>query len=125
MKFYVNLISLLLMVITILIPAQELENTSKKIIAVRSNEKIIIDGVLSESIWKRQGFSELLQFDLNQGKLPSLKTENRVAYDDKLELAKFYKKEGIIVLNQKSQKSFTMTLLNKCDIGKPPRKIET
>ncbi len=82
MKFYVNLISLLLMVITILIPAQELENTSKKIIAVRSNEKIIIDGVLSESIWKRQGFSELLQFDPNQGKLPSLKTEIWIAYDD-------------------------------------------
>lgn len=54
----------------------------KNIEAVRTNERITIDGVLSESVWKRVGFSELLQNEPKQGAEPSFKSEAWVAYDD-------------------------------------------
>src|SRR3989339_234962 len=55
---------------------------TKKLVAVRLTEKISIDGVLSEDIWKRQGFTELLQQEPNQGEKPSQQSEVWVAYDD-------------------------------------------
>ncbi|MFA6981375.1 MAG: DUF5916 domain-containing protein [Ignavibacteriaceae bacterium] len=55
---------------------------TKKLVAVRLTEKISIDGILSEDIWKRQGYTELLQQEPNQGEKPSQESEVWVAYDD-------------------------------------------
>ena len=60
-----------------------IDNTStKKISAVRLTEKISVDGILSENIWKRPGFTELLQQEPKQGEKPTQRTEVWVAYDD-------------------------------------------
>jgi uncharacterized protein DUF5916 len=56
--------------------------SEKKIEAVRAFEKIKIDGILSENIWKRAGFSELLQQDPDQGEKPSQHSKIWFAYDD-------------------------------------------
>jgi hypothetical protein len=56
--------------------------SGKKITAIRLNEKINIDGDLSESIWKRPGFTELYQQEPHQGEIPSQRTEVWVAYDN-------------------------------------------
>jgi len=50
--------------------------------AVRSTEPIRIDGILSEKMWDRPGFTEILQQEPNQGERASLRTEVWVAYDD-------------------------------------------
>ncbi|MCK9212240.1 MAG: carbohydrate binding family 9 domain-containing protein [Ignavibacteriaceae bacterium] len=55
---------------------------TKELVAVRLTEKISIDGILSEDIWKRQGYTELLQQEPNQGEKPSQQSEVWVAYDD-------------------------------------------
>jgi hypothetical protein len=55
---------------------------AKTVEAVRINEKINIDGILSENAWKRPGFTQLLQQEPNQGNLPTQKTELWIAYDD-------------------------------------------
>jgi hypothetical protein len=60
-----------------------IDNTSaKKISAVRLTEKISVDGILSEDVWKRPGFTELWQQEPSQGEKPSQQTEVWVAYDD-------------------------------------------
>ena len=43
------------------------QNSNLKINAVRSIERIVIDGKLDEKIWQRQGISELIQQDPDQG----------------------------------------------------------
>ena len=59
------------------------ENPStKNITAIRAKERIVIDGLLKESIWQRPGFNRLLQQDPDQGCKPSQKSEFWVAYDD-------------------------------------------
>lgn len=59
------------------------ENTSdKKIVAVRTNGQIVIDGLLTEQVWKRPGYEELKQQDPDQGLNPSQRSEFWVAYDD-------------------------------------------
>lgn len=74
---------LLFLIIILTHTAFSQENTSsKKIAAVRSTEKITIDGILSENIWKRPGFTELSQQEPNQGQSPSQRTEVWVAYDN-------------------------------------------
>src|SRR5664279_4167228 len=55
---------------------------AKTVEAVRINEKINIDGILSENAWKRPGFTQLLQQEPNQGNQPTQKTEIWIAYDD-------------------------------------------
>jgi Domain of unknown function (DUF5916) len=58
-------------------------NTSEiKINAKRTSEKITIDGILTENIWNREGFTGLKQADPDQGKEPSQKSVIWVAYDD-------------------------------------------
>ncbi|MFH1195053.1 MAG: DUF5916 domain-containing protein [bacterium] len=58
-------------------------NTSEeKISAVRVAEKISIDGILDEPIWKRPGYTGLTQQEPTQGVAPSQKSEVWVAYDD-------------------------------------------
>ena len=64
-----------------LLPADN--NTSdKQIVAVRTNNQIIIDGLLTEQVWQRPGYAELEQQDPDQGMKPSQKSEFWVAYDD-------------------------------------------
>ena len=58
------------------------ENSKSKIVAVRSNDKIVVDGKLNEKIWQRPGYSTLIQQDPDQGIPPSQNTEFWVAYDD-------------------------------------------
>jgi hypothetical protein len=58
------------------------ENSNTQIIAVRLNEKIIVDGKLNEDIWQRSGFNKLIQQDPVQGVRPTQRSEFWVAYDD-------------------------------------------
>jgi Domain of unknown function (DUF1083). len=54
----------------------------KQIHAVRVNERIRIDGTLSESVWQRAGTTAFFQQEPNQGQAVSEPTEVWVAYDD-------------------------------------------
>ncbi len=54
----------------------------KQLIAVRTNEPIKIDGILSESVWQRPGCTAFFQQDPNQGQPASELTEVWLAYDD-------------------------------------------
>lgn len=58
------------------------ENSNAKIIAVRSDEHIFIDGKLNEQIWQRKGFDRLIQQDPQQGIQPTQQTEFWIAYDN-------------------------------------------
>lgn len=58
------------------------ENSKAQIMAVRSTEKIVIDGKLTEKIWQRSGFNTLIQVDPVQGTRPTQESEFWVAYDD-------------------------------------------
>ncbi len=62
-------------------PAEE--NTSnKQIVAIRTNDQIVIDGLLKEQIWQSPGYNQLAQQDPDQGLKPTQKSEFWVAYDD-------------------------------------------
>lgn len=66
-----------------LLAEQQPSSTSLlKLNALKVEEKITIDGVLSESIWKNPGFTDLKQQDPNQGEVPSQKSEVWFAYDN-------------------------------------------
>jgi hypothetical protein len=54
----------------------------KPVVAVRTEESVAIDGVLSEKIWQTHGYDEFLQSDPVDGAPPSEKTKVWVAYDD-------------------------------------------
>lgn len=56
--------------------------SSKNIQAVRTTERIKIDGILNESIWQRRGFDEFYQQEPNQGKPATFRSEVWVAFDD-------------------------------------------
>src|SRR5512135_1309322 len=58
------------------------QNSRAKISAVRSKERIVVDGKLTEKIWQRPGFNTLIQQDPVQGVKPSQNTEFWLAYDD-------------------------------------------
>jgi hypothetical protein len=58
------------------------QNSNAQIIAVRTKERIVIDGKLTEKIWQVPGFNTLIQQDPEQGVKPTQKTEFWVAYDD-------------------------------------------
>ena len=59
------------------------DNTSDlKIVAIKANEKIVIDGLLNEQLWKNNGYTNLVQQDPDQGTRPSQHSEFWVAYDD-------------------------------------------
>jgi hypothetical protein len=55
---------------------------TKRVPAVRTNEPIKIDGVLSESVWQRPSTSAFFQQEPNQGQPVSESTEVWVSYDD-------------------------------------------
>ena len=79
--FTTYLFCLLLVTFQQIIPNPR-NTSSKKIIAVKTNDEISIDGILSEEAWQRPGFTELYQQDPDQGEYPSQKSEVWVAYDD-------------------------------------------
>ena len=56
--------------------------SSKQITAVKLNEKVTIDGILSENVWKRAGFDEFFQQEPTQGEKASQRTEVWLAYDN-------------------------------------------
>ncbi len=59
------------------------KNTSdKQIVAVRTNNQIVIDGLLTEQAWQRPGYNQLVQQDPDQGLKPTQESEFWVAYDD-------------------------------------------
>ncbi len=58
------------------------DNSKAQILAVKSSEKIVIDGRLTEKVWQRKGFNTLIQVDPVQGTIPTQKSEFWVAYDD-------------------------------------------
>lgn len=49
--------------------------------AKRINQKIAVDGRLSESVWQGNGYSDLIQLDPIEGAEPTEKTEVFIAYD--------------------------------------------
>ena len=57
-------------------------STVKTIGAVRTVESITIDGILSETVWQREGFSSFVQRNPSEGASPTERTEVWVAYDD-------------------------------------------
>ncbi len=81
MKNIVYLYFLLFVAVQNIVPAIE-PNSAKEIIALKLDEKISIDGILSESIWQKPGFTELFQQEPNQGERSSQRTEVWVAYDN-------------------------------------------
>jgi len=54
----------------------------KEIHAIRLTEKVTLDGILSEDIWKTPGLKDFYQREPNQGMPASELTEVWVAYDD-------------------------------------------
>ena len=81
MKSFYSLCSIFLIATQTLYPGIE-ENSNVKIRAVRSEERIIIDGRLNEKVWRRPGFTDMIQQDPDQGLKPSQKSEFWVAYDN-------------------------------------------
>lgn len=58
------------------------DSSKKQIRAVPTTESINVDGILSEQVWQRAGFTELYQQDPDEGEPGSEKTEFWVAYDN-------------------------------------------
>ncbi len=56
--------------------------TATEIDAARVHEPMLVDGTLSESVWKRPGLTAFTQRVPNEGATPSQKTEVWLAYDD-------------------------------------------
>ncbi|MFO7891755.1 MAG: DUF5916 domain-containing protein [bacterium] len=55
---------------------------SQTISAKRTDEKIKIDGQLSEQVWQGSGYSDLIQLDPQEGANPTEKTEVFITYND-------------------------------------------
>jgi len=81
MKKITFIFILLLLTLEQLFPIN-IASANKRIAAVRAQEKIIVDGILSEKTWQRPGFTEMLQQDPDQGEKPSQKSEIWISYDD-------------------------------------------
>ncbi|PKP33728.1 MAG: hypothetical protein CVU00_10210 [Bacteroidetes bacterium HGW-Bacteroidetes-17] len=81
---YTKLIYLLLFLFIVIQQAgfAQGDASSKQITAVKLNEKVTIDGILSENVWKRTGFDEFFQQEPNQGENASQRTEVWLAYDN-------------------------------------------
>jgi hypothetical protein len=55
---------------------------ARRLEAVRTHEEIIVDGSLTESVWKRPGWSDFTQRRPVEGSKPTQRTEVWVAYDE-------------------------------------------
>jgi hypothetical protein len=72
----------LLYSITLLPALSQNVPVKKNLHAVRVQEKIHIDGILSETIWHSPGYTDITQQEPDQGEKPSQRSEVWVAYDD-------------------------------------------
>lgn len=50
--------------------------------AVRAKEEVVIDGRLDETVWQREGYTDLIQRNPIEGAEPTEKTEVLIAYND-------------------------------------------
>ena len=82
MKIIYLLCLLTLLLISPASPISVEKNSSTEIKAERTEEHIVIDGILNENIWKKPGNTNLIQQDPVQGVYPTQRTEFWVAYDD-------------------------------------------
>src|SRR5580765_5480725 len=77
---HVASVILILLVLPIVLPAQ---NNVQTLRAVRTSEKILIDGLLNEKVWEAAPpATEFTQRDPSEGKAPTERTALRIAYDD-------------------------------------------
>ncbi len=77
-----SILIFLLCIFQILPALAQTANAGKQLRAVRTQEKIQIDGVLSEATWSSPGFTDLTQQEPDQAQKPSQRTEVWLAYDD-------------------------------------------
>jgi len=85
------------------------ENTElKKINAVRTDEDILIDGILNENTWSRPGYNVLIQQEPFQGEKPTQQSEVWIAYDDNAIYfaAKYYDKEPDSIMARLVRRDF-------------------
>jgi hypothetical protein len=72
---------------SISLSAQETFNppsSPPEIRVTRTQEKILIDGLLDEAVWKStEAITDFVQYEPRQGEKPSFQTEFRILYDDK------------------------------------------
>lgn len=73
-----------LVVLNLKIPAATPEQPKfiSRINALRINEKVRVDGLLSENAWHNAGCTQFVQQEPRQGSLPTQKSETWLAYDD-------------------------------------------
>jgi len=81
MKLFTFISIILILSSTFSLSAKD-KTSDMKIFAIKAQENVVIDGVLSEDIWNRPGFKGMVQQDPDQGKDPSQKSELWVSYDD-------------------------------------------
>ncbi len=85
MKYLVLLPGIILVSISLF--AQETFNppsSPPEIRVTRTNDKILIDGLLQEDAWKSaETITDFVQYEPRQGEKPSFQTAFRILYDDK------------------------------------------
>ncbi|MEE9170101.1 MAG: DUF5916 domain-containing protein [bacterium] len=80
---FVSRFIVLCLAVVIVFPAEAFSDTVKQVRAIRLTAPVVIDGKLSEAVWKNgKGVSSFRQRDPNQGTEPSQQTIVWVAYDD-------------------------------------------
>jgi len=91
MKIY-YLLFLFFIISSISIANAKDKTADLELYVMKAQEKIIVDGVLSENIWQRPGFTGMVQQDPNQGVDPTQKCELWMGYDEEAVYfaAKFY-----------------------------------
>jgi hypothetical protein len=82
--------------------------SNESIEAVRLTEKVVIDGILSEDVWKRPGFDVFFQQEPHEGEKATLRTEVWLAYDDDAiyYAAKYYDSEPDSILARLVRRDF-------------------
>lgn len=81
----------------------------KRLDIKRTNERIVIDGVLDESVWQAKGISEFFQQDPTQGAPSSEKTTAWITYDDNAIYiaAKLYDSKPDSILGNLSRRDYS------------------
>ena len=75
---------IIILLLPLFLSAQPPTPQAQKIVhAIRANGPISIDGVLEETAWQEEGYSDFIQSDPTDGAQPTEKTKIWVAYDEK------------------------------------------
>src|SRR5262245_37616310 len=84
MRRAVSAISALLLLFTLALEAQNgISKTTHQLHAIRTQDKITIDGSLEDAVWAKAPIEwDFIQRDPIQGADPTERTEMRIAYDD-------------------------------------------